>query len=95
MIDIQNGLGLTNMSDLVRKEIHGIFSTDKPTNKQIKEYKRSLQELTKCPMDDSKIKYVCSDLIERIVKNCRGVKKCKNDINREKKKNQEKILEFF
>ena len=75
MIDIQNGLGLKNMSDLVRKEIHGIFSTDKPTNKQIKAYKRSLQKLTKCPMDDSKIKYVRSDLIERIVKNCRGVKK--------------------
>ena len=44
IIDIQNGLGLKNMSDLVRKEIHGIFSTDKATNKQIKEYKRSLQE---------------------------------------------------
>ena len=25
MIDIQNGLGLKNMSVLVRKEIHGIF----------------------------------------------------------------------
>ena len=85
MIDMQNGLGL-NMSELVRKKMHGIFSSDKPTNKQIKEYKRSLQELTKCPMDDSKIKYVRSDLIERIIKNCRGVKKCKNNINREKKR---------
>ena len=82
MIDIQNGLGLKNMSDLVRKEIHGIFSTDKPTNKQIKECKRSLQELTKCTMDDSKIKYVRSDLIERIAKNCRGVKKCKDHTDR-------------
>ena len=36
MIDIQNGLGLKNMSDLVRREIHGVFSTGKPTNKQIK-----------------------------------------------------------
>ena len=88
MIDIQNGLGLKNMSDLVRKEIHGIFSTDKPMSKQIKEYKRSLQELTKCPMDDSEIKYVCSDLIERIVKTCRGVKKCKDDTDRKEKEKQ-------
>ena len=79
MIDIQNGLGFKNMSDLVRKEIHGIFSTDEPTSKQIKEYKRSLQELTKSPRNDSKIKYVRSDLIERILKSCRGVKKCKDD----------------
>ena len=88
MIDIQNGLGLKNMSDLVRKEIHGIFSTDKPTSKQIKKYKRSLQELNKCPMDDSKIKYVCSDLIEKIVKNFKGVKQCKNDIDKKEKEKQ-------
>ena len=88
MIDIQNGLGLKNMSDLVRKEIHGIFSTDKPMSKQIKEYKRSLQELTKCPMDDSEIKHVRSDLIERIVKTCRGVKKCKDDTDRKEKEKQ-------
>ena len=25
MNDVQNGLGVKNMSDLVRKEIHGIF----------------------------------------------------------------------
>ena len=78
------------MSDPVRKETHGIFSTDKPMDKQIKEYKHSLQELTKCPMDDSKIKYVRSVLIERIVKNCRGVKKCNNDINREKKRKKKR-----
>ena len=42
-------------------------------------------------MDDSKIKYVRSDLIERIVKNCRGVKECKNDINREKKEKKRKF----
>ena len=27
MIDVQNGLGIKNMSDLVRKEIHGIHGT--------------------------------------------------------------------
>ena len=36
MIDIQNGLGLKNMTDLVRKEIHGIFETNNPTEEQVK-----------------------------------------------------------
>ena len=31
MIDIQNGSGLKNMSDLVRKEIQGIYRTKNPT----------------------------------------------------------------
>ena len=43
MIDVQNGLGMKNISDLVRKEVHGIFKTNNPTKKQVKEYKRSLQ----------------------------------------------------
>ena len=71
MIDMQNGLGLKNMSDLVRKEIQGIYETKKPTKKQVKEYKRSLQEITKDSMYDSKFKYVRSDLIEKI-KNCKN-----------------------
>ena len=71
MIDMQNGLGLKNMSDLVRKEIQGIYETKNPTKKQVKEYKRSLQEITKDSMYDSKFKYVRSDLIEKI-KNCKN-----------------------
>ena len=43
MIDVQNRLGMKNISDLVRKEVHGIFKTNNPTKKQVKEYKRSLQ----------------------------------------------------
>ena len=68
MIDIQNGLDLKNMSDLVRKEIHCIFETNNPTEEQVKEYKHSLQEITKDSMYDSKIKYVHSDLMEKIIK---------------------------
>ena len=41
MIDAQNGLGIQNISDLVRKEIYGIFETKNPTKKQIRNYKRS------------------------------------------------------
>ena len=58
MIDIQNGLSLKNLSDIIRKEIHGIFNTNNPTEEQVKKYKRYLQEITKDSMDDSKIKYV-------------------------------------
>ena len=76
------------MSDLVRKEIHGIFNTNNTALKQVKKYKRFLQEITKDSMDDSRIKYVRSELMEKIIKNCRGVKECKNDINREEKEKQ-------
>ena len=74
MIDIQNGLGLKNMSDIVRKEIHGIFNTNNPKKVQVKEYKRYLQQITKDSIYDSKIKYVRSGLLEKIIKICRGVK---------------------
>ena len=63
-----------------------------PTKVQVKEYKRSLQEIIKDSMDHSKIKCVHSDLMEKIIKNCRGVKECKNDINR---KEEEKQRENF
>ena len=75
MFDVQQGLGLKNMSDLVRKEIMGIRGTNMLTTKQTRKYKRSLKEITKEPMDNSKYMYVRNDLVEKIIKNCRGVKK--------------------
>ena len=36
-------------------------------------------------MDDSKFKCVRRNLMEKIMKNCREVKECKNDINGEEK----------
>ena len=86
MIDVQNGLGEKNISDLVRKEIHGIFETKNPTEEQVKKYKRAEKELDReC---NSNSKFSRSDLIEKIIKNCRGVKKCKDDINRMEKEEQ-------
>ena len=76
------------MSDLVRKEIQGIYKTNNPTVKQVKEYKCYLQEITKDSMDDSKFKYVRNDLMKKIVKNCRGVKGYKNAIEKKKKNNE-------
>ena len=80
VIDIQNGRGIKNISDLVRKEIHDIFETKNPTKEQIKKYKRTEKELN--PECNSNSKFARSNLTEKIMKNCRGVKKCKNGINR-------------
>ena len=73
MYDVQEGIGVKNMSDLVRKEIRGIFRTKNPTKDQIRKYKRREKEL-----DHNYIAtfvYICSDRTSRIVKNCRGEKK--------------------
>ena len=68
--DVQDGLGIKNISDLVRKEIHGIFETKSPTKDQIRKYKRSGRKWFSVDV----YAYVRSDLMSRITKNCRGVK---------------------
>ena len=73
MHNVQEGLGVKNMSDLVRKEIHGIFETKYPTKDQIRKYKRREKEL-----DDNcnaTFVYFSSDLMLRVIKNCRNEKR--------------------
>ena len=72
-IDVQKGFGLENMPDLVRKEICGIFETKNPTEEQKKKYIRTESEIIKNPADGSKYKYARSDLMEKMIKSCRGV----------------------
>ena len=74
MIDVPEGLGLKNVPDLDKKEICSMFETKNPTEEQKKKYIRTENEITKKPADDSKYKYACSDLMEKIIKNCRGEK---------------------
>ena len=65
MFDVQQGLGVKNISDLVRKEIMGIFNNKKPTLNQIKECKLPLADLVNnYSRYSNKIKYIRSDLIE-------------------------------
>ena len=45
MIDVQNRLGIKNISDSVKINIQGIFETKNPTKKQIRKYKRSQKEI--------------------------------------------------
>ena len=73
MNDVQNGLGIKNMSNLVRKEIHGVFETKNPTKDQVKKYKRRENELVN--NSNATFVYVRSDLMSRIIKNCRSEKK--------------------
>ena len=73
MKDIKKGLGMKNISDLVRKKIHGIYGTKNPTEEQIRIYKMSEKELDK--KSDSSFKQALGDLMPRIIKNCRGERK--------------------
>ena len=51
MIDVQKGLGLKNMPDLVRKEVCGLFKTNNPTEEQKKRYIRPESEITEKPVE--------------------------------------------
>ena len=69
MRDVQDGLGIKNISDLVRKEIQGIFEDKHPKKEQIKHYKKSEAEIDKKNRYASCLtKYCRSDRIEKILK---------------------------
>ena len=59
------GLRLKNISHLVRKQIQGMHETKYPREEHKRKYLRIEEELTKQDKDDSKIKYVRSDLMEK------------------------------
>ena len=79
MCDVQERIGVKNMFDLVRKEIRGIFRTKNPIKDQIRKYKRREKELDH--NSTATLVYVRSDLISKIIKNCIGEKRGKNNIN--------------
>ena len=67
-----------------------MFQSKNPTEEQIRKYKRSEKELDK--KSNSSFKYVCSDLMSKIIKSCRGVKKKQGwDKKERKRKGQKKI----
>ena len=66
MTDIQNGLDIENICDLVTKEILGRYLTKKPTEEQAKKYKRYGSEWFK---DD--IYLYAHDIITPIIMYCR------------------------
>ena len=88
IIDVQKGLGLKNISHLVRKQTQDMYETKYPTEEQKRKYIRTEDELTKQDTDDSKIKYVRSDLMEKIIKSCRQVRQCNDGVNKLQKEKQ-------
>ena len=73
MRDVEKRLGLKALRNLVKQEITGTKCDD------CKKYKRSLQELTNNMNNNMKDKYIRNDIAEKIIKNCRGVKKTRQN----------------
>ena len=83
MKDVQNGLGVTNMSDLILKELYGIYEIKNVTKEQVKEYKMTDREyyerfdnLSKIELNKkNKETYLRNDVMTTLVKRCRGEKR--------------------
>ena len=65
MKDVQDGLGVKNICDLLRKEICGIYELKDLPEKQKKKYIRPEYEIAKKSTDNHKNKYAKSDIMEK------------------------------
>ena len=83
MKNVQDGLGVKNMTDLILKEIYGIYETKNLTKDQIQKYKMNEREifekydnLSKDELNTKSIKnvYVKNDLKTTVI-SVAGVKK--------------------
>ena len=79
MKDIQNGLGVQNISDLVLKEIYGIYKTKSLTKEQIKRYKMTKREIfekfdnlseDELNAKNNKEVYAKNDVMTTVIKRC-------------------------
>ena len=84
MKDVQNGLGVQKISDLVLKEIYSIYKTKSLTKEQIKRYKMTKREifekfdnLSKDELNpkNNKEVYAKNDVMTTLIKRFRGEKK--------------------
>ena len=82
--DVGNGLGVQNISDLVLKELYGVYGKKKLTEEETKCYKMTEKEiydkfdnLSKDELNkkSSKFVYVKNNVMTNIIKHCRGEKK--------------------
>ena len=89
MKDVENGLGLKWLRRMVENEIWGIYEIKSLTIKQRRKYKRTASEISKeLKNDPQNCKYVRNAVMEEVIKNCRGVKQCNDDITRVDKEKQ-------
>ena len=61
MNDLKKGLGVKNMSDLVKKEIHGVYSTKNTTKERIVKYK--MREKVLDDESNFSFRYVRNDIM--------------------------------
>ena len=100
MKNVQDGLGVQNISDLVSKEIYAIYKTKNLTKYQIKKHKLTEREVfekyynlseDELNTKSNKNVYVKNDVMTAVIKCCRGEKKKQR---KKKKKDSEKNLWF-
>ena len=81
MKDFGSGIGVKNITDLVLKEIYGIFKTKDLTKEQVNEYKMKKREIHKkftnlskkeLNTKNDKNPYARNDVMTTIIKRCRG-----------------------
>ena len=84
MKDVQNGLGVQNISDLVLKEIHGIYKEKSLTKEQIKKYKMTKRRIfenfdnlseDKLNTRNNEEVYAKIAVMSTVIKRCRAGKK--------------------
>ena len=84
MKDVQDDLGVQNISDLVLKEIYSIYKTKSLTKEQIKRYKMTKREIfekfdnlseDELNAKNNKEVYAKNDVMTTVIKRCRGEKK--------------------
>ena len=80
-------MDVKHISDLLIKEMQGIFEIKKLTNEQKIKHRRSKFEIIK-KFGDKKSKYIINDIMEKIIKNCRGVTQSNDGLKRLDKENQ-------
>ena len=84
MKEVQDGAGVQNISDLVLKEIYGIYKTKSLTKEQIKKYKMTKREIfgkfdnwseDELNVKNNKEGYAKNDVMTTVIKHCRCEKR--------------------
>ena len=84
MKDVKDGLGVRNISDLILKDIYGVYEKKYLTQEEIKYYKMTEREFFKTFYDydedslntkSNKTIFVKNTMMTNIIKNCKGEKK--------------------
>ena len=84
MKDFGSGIGVKNISDLILKEIYGIYDTKNPSKEQVNQYKMTEKQIYKkftnlsekeLNTKNNKKNDVKNDVMKTIAKRCRGEKR--------------------